>query len=176
MSSAQPGGRVNQRDAVVMTDDEVDAFLTEQRNATVGTLGAQGRIHLVGMWYAWFDGHVWFETKPKSQKVLNLRRNDRLTFLVEAGHTYDQLRGVSMEGRGVVVEDDAALLERVCLQVFERYNAPYTEELRPFLDLMMHNRVVVRLDVERTRTWDHRKLGLPAMELGGSTAASVQEL
>ena len=38
---------------------------------------------------------------------------------------------------------------------------------------MMHNRVVVRLDVERTRTWDHRKLGLPAMELGGSTAASV---
>ena len=27
----------------------------------------------------------------------------------------------------------------------------------------------------RTRTWDHRKLGLPAMELGGTTAASVDE-
>jgi hypothetical protein len=37
----------------------------------------------------------------------------------------------------------------------------------------MHHRVVVRLDIVRTRSWDHRKLGLPAMELGGSTAASV---
>lgn len=163
---------MKQRDAIVMTDDEVDAFLTEQRNATVGTLGPQGRIHLVGMWYAWFDGHVWLETKPRSQKVVNLRRDPRMSFLVEAGHTYDQLRGVALEGEGVVV-DDAELLERVCLRVFERYQGPYTEDLRPVLDVMMHRRVVVRLDIARTRSWDHRKLGLPTMDLGGSTAASV---
>ena len=36
------------------------------------------------------------------------------------------------------------------------------------------NRVVVRLDVDRVRSWDHRKLGMPAMELGGSTAAYVE--
>jgi PPOX class probable F420-dependent enzyme len=166
---------VKQPDAIVMTDDEVDAFLTEQRNATVGTLGPQGRIHLVGMWYAWFDGHVWLETKPRSQKVVNLRRDPRMSFLVEAGHTYDQLRGVALEGDGVVV-DDAELLERVCLQVFERYQGPYTEDLRPVLDVMMHRRVVVRLDITRTRSWDHRKLGLPAMDLGGSTAGSVAGL
>jgi len=35
---------------------------------------------------------------------------------------------------------------------------------------MAKNRVVVRLDVARTRSWDHRKLGLPEMELGGTTA------
>lgn len=166
---------MKQRDQIVMSEAEVDDFLTAQRNATVGTIGPQGQIHLVGMWYAWFDGHVWLETKPKSQKVVNLRRNPTMSFLVEAGHTYDALRGVALEGRGVVI-DDAELLERVCLDVFERYNAPYTPELRPFLDAMMHNRVVVRLDIERRRTWDHRKLGLPAMELGGSTAASVGEL
>jgi PPOX class probable F420-dependent enzyme len=163
---------VKQRDAIVMSEAEVDGFLTAQRNATVGTLGAHGRIHLVGMWYAWFDGHVWLETKPKSQKVVNLRRDPRMSFLVEAGHTYDQLRGVALEGEGVVI-DDADLLERVCLAVFERYQGPYTPALRPFLEVMMHNRVVVRLDVARTRSWDHRKLGLPPMDLGGSTAASV---
>jgi hypothetical protein len=96
-----------------------------------------------------------------------------MSFLVEAGHTYDQLRGVALEGRGVVI-DDAELLEKVCLQMFERYTGPYTPELRPFLDVMMHNRYVVRLDIERTRTWDHRKLGLPAMPLGGTTAAAVE--
>lgn len=167
---------MKQREAIVMNDAEVEVFLEQQRSSTVATIGPQGQVHLVGMWYAWFDGHVWLETKPKSQKVRNLRRDDRMTFLVEAGHTYDSLRGVSMEGRGVLIEDDPVLLERVCLQVFERYNAPYTPELRPFLEVMMHNRVVVRLDIERTRSWDHRKLGLPAMQLGGTTAASTQEM
>jgi hypothetical protein len=31
----------------------------------------------------------------------------------------------------------------------------------------------VRLMVERTRSWDHRKLGLPAMPLAGSTAPAT---
>jgi hypothetical protein len=35
---------------------------------------------------------------------------------------------------------------------------------------MLHNRVAVRLDVERVRSWDHRKLGMSAMPVGGSTA------
>ncbi len=124
------------------------------------------------MWYAVHDDTVWIETKAKSQKVVNLRRDPRMSFLVEAGHTYDQLRGVALEGTGVVVEDPDVVWD-VCVNVFERYNAPYTEELKPFVEEMARNRVVVRLDTERVRSWDHRKLGLPAMELGGTTAQSV---
>jgi hypothetical protein len=36
---------------------------------------------------------------------------------------------------------------------------------------MIHSRVAVRIVVERVRSWDHRKLGMGAMEVGGSTAA-----
>jgi hypothetical protein len=39
------------------------------------------------------------------------------------------------------------------------------------VELMLAKRVAVRIDVERIRSWDHRKLGLPALPLGGSTAA-----
>ena len=160
----------NQRSQVVMSSEEVDTFLTQQRSSTVATIGPQGQVHLVAMWYAWFDGHVWLETKAKSQKVVNLRRDPRMSFLVEAGHTYDQLRGVSLEGTGVVVEDERVVWD-VCVNVFERYNAPYTEELRPFVEVMARNRVVVRLDVDRVRSWDHRKLGMDPLGLGGTTAA-----
>jgi PPOX class probable F420-dependent enzyme len=161
---------VNQRAQIVMSDDEVATFLVQQRSATVATIGPNGAVHLVGMWYAWIDGQVWLETKAKSQKVVNLRRDPRMSFLVEAGHTYDQLRGVAMEGSGVVVEDPDVVWD-VCVDIFERYHAPYTEELRPFVELMAKNRVVVRLDVDRVRTWDHRKLGLDPLALGGTTAA-----
>jgi PPOX class probable F420-dependent enzyme len=163
----------NQRAQIVMSPDEVEEFLRQQRSATVATLGALGRPHLVGMWYAVHDGHVWIETKAKSQKVVNLRRDPTMSFLVEAGHTYDQLRGVALEGTGTIVEDLDVVWD-VCVNVFERYNAPYTEELKPFVELMAKNRVVVRLDPVRTRSWDHRKLGMAPMDLGGSTAPFIE--
>jgi PPOX class probable F420-dependent enzyme len=163
----------NQRAQIVMSDDEVREFLHQQRSSTVATYGPQGRIHLVGMWYAVRDGQVWIETKRKAQKVVNLRRDPRMSFLVEAGQTYDQLRGVALEGRGVIIEDPDVVWD-VCVDVFNRYNGDYSEEVKPFVEFMAKNRVVVRLDVDRTRSWDHRKLGLPEMELGGSTAAFVE--
>jgi PPOX class probable F420-dependent enzyme len=163
----------NQRAQVVMSEAEVSRFLTEQRSATLATYGPQGQIHLVGMWYAWVDGALWFESKGKAQKVVNVRRDPRASVLVETGQTYDQLRGVSLEGRATVVEDPAVVWD-VCVAVFERYNAPYTEELRPVVEEMARNRVAVRVDPERVRSWDHRKLGLPALELGGTTAAYVE--
>lgn len=159
----------NQRSQIVMSDDEVSDFLTRQRSSTVATIGKDGQVNLVAMWYAWRDGHVWIETKSKSQKVVNLRRDPRMSFLVEAGETYDQLRGVAVEGTGTIIEDPDVVWD-VCVDIFERYNAPYTEELKPFVELMAKNRVVVRLDADRVRSWDHRKLGLDPIELGGSTA------
>lgn len=159
----------NQRAQIVMTHDEIVDFLHQQRSSTVATIGPAGQVHLVAMWYAVADQHVWIETKAKSQKVMNLRRDPTMSFLVETGQTYDQLRGVALEGRGTIIED-ADVVWDVCVSIFERYNAPYSEELRPFVELMAKNRVVVRLDVDRTRSWDHRKLGMDPIELGGSTA------
>ena len=118
----------NQRGQIVMSDDEIAEFLLQQRSSTLGTFGAQGQIHLVGMWYGVLDGQIWFETKKKAQKTVNLRRDPRCSFLVEAGHTYDQLRGVAIEGQGVVVEDEDVVWD-VCVNIFERYNAPYRRAL-----------------------------------------------
>ncbi len=164
---------VNQRGQVVMSDDEVADFLVQQRSSTLATYGPDGQIHLVGMWYAVLDGHIWFETKKKAQKTVNLRRDPRCSFLVEAGHTYDQLRGVAIEGKGAVVEDEDVVWD-VCVNIFERYNGEYTDEMKPFVEFMAHNRAAIRLDPDRVRSWDHRKLGLPAIELGGTTAAYLE--
>jgi PPOX class probable F420-dependent enzyme len=162
----------NQRGQIVMSDDEIAEFLQQQRSSTLATYGPQGQIHLVGMWYAVMDGQIWFETKKKAQKTVNLRRDPRCSFLVESGHTYDQLRGVAIEGQGVVVEDEDVVWD-VCVNIFERYNGAYSEEMKPFVEFMAKNRAAIRLDPDRTRSWDHRKLGMPEMELGGSTAPYV---
>jgi len=159
----------NERSKIAMTDEEIREFIEQSRIATMATIGPSGTPHLIAMWYAVIDGVIWFETKGKSQKVKNLRRDDRITISIESGHTYDQLRGVSIEGRAVII-DDPAVLWPVGVSVWERYNGPYSEDVKPFVEMMLNNRVAVRVDVERIRTWDHRKLGLSPMPIGGSTA------
>jgi PPOX class probable F420-dependent enzyme len=164
----------NQRAQITMTDDEVAGFLERSRTATMATLGPTGTPHLVAMWYGVIDGKIYFETKLKSQKLANLRRNPRLVCMIEAGDSYDELRGVSIEGTAAIIDDvTSEEYWAAAISVYERYMGPYTEADRPSVDFMMNKRAVVRLDPERTRTWDHRKLGLPPMAVSGSTAGLV---
>jgi PPOX class probable F420-dependent enzyme len=162
---------INQRAQVRMTGEEVTSFLEQSRTATIATIGPGGFPHLVAMWYGLVAGKVYFETKAKSQKVVNLRRDPRVSCSVEAGESYDQLRGVAIEGMAAIIDDTSAdEYWAAAVSVFERYNAAYTEEMRPHVELMMNKRVVVRVDPVRVRSWDHRKLGLAALPVGGSTA------
>lgn len=157
----------NQRSQIEMTPEEISAFVAKQRTANLATIGATGQPHVVAMWFAMIDGVLWFETKAKAQKAVNLRRDPRATVLIEDGRTYDTLRGVSFEGTADIV-DDAEALWAVGVNVWERYTGPYTDDLEPFVEAMLHKRVAVRLDVTRTRSWDHRKLGLDPMAVGGT--------
>ncbi len=159
----------NQRKQIVMSDGEITDFVARSRTGTLATVGSDGQPHLVAMWYGIVEGEIWLETKVKSQKVLNIRRNPRVSFLIEDGMTYDSLRGVSFEGTAEIT-DDPDMIFRVGVSVWERYNGPYTEEVRPAVDMMMNKRVAVRILVRRIRSWDHHKLGLPPMPLAGSTA------
>ena len=160
----------NQRSQIEMSDDEIATYIEQRRTATMATIGKTGMPHLVAMWYGVIDGEIWFETKTKSQKAVNLRRDQRIVVSIEDGWTYDTLRGVSIEGTAEVT-DDPEKLWAVGVNVWERYNGPYTEEMRPLVEFMLVKRVAVRVRVERVRSWDHRKLGMEPMELGGTTAA-----
>jgi PPOX class probable F420-dependent enzyme len=159
----------NQRSQIVMSEAEIADFVARGRTGTMATVGPGGQPHLVAMWYGVVDGEIWVETKLKSQKVLNLKRNPAVSFLIEDGMTYDSLRGVSFEGVAEI-HDDPDTIFAVGVSVWERYNGPYTADLRPAVDMMMRNRVAVRIVASRARSWDHHKLGLPAMPVAGTTA------
>jgi PPOX class probable F420-dependent enzyme len=155
------GHGVNQRSTIRMTPEEVDAFLAERRNMTMCSIGPDGSIHAVAMWYGFLDGCIAVDTKAKSQKVQNLRRDPRLTLLFEDGDYYEELRGVELVGRAEII-DDPERLWTLGVTVYERYHGEYSEEARPFLEAKLNKRVAVKLHVERTVSWDHRKLDLPS--------------
>jgi PPOX class probable F420-dependent enzyme len=150
---------MSRRDQIKMSEAEVQSFLQEQRTMSVATIGRDGRPHVIAMWYAFLDGVPSFWTFAKSQKVLNLRRDPRVTCMVEAGDTYDQLRGVELVAHAEIIED-VAEVQRFGVEEFERYqNMKITEALMPQVMRMANKRVVVKIHTERMVSWDHRKLG-----------------
>jgi len=159
---------MSRRDQIRMTDEEQREFLRGRHVLNVASLGADGRIHLVAMWYGFLrperrsergiGEEIAFWTYGKSQKILNLKRDPTMTCLVETGETYDQLKGVELVGRGVVLEDRETIQE-VGESVWERYTGPVDDDARQAVAAVGAKRVVVRLDVEKVVTWDHTKLG-----------------
>lgn len=147
------------RDLIRMTDEELDAFLGARQTMNVATYNHDGTIHLVAMWYGFYDGKPAFETFTKSQKIANLRRDPRITVLVEAGDEYGELRGAELVGRATVTDDPDVVMP-VARSVVERYfPVQKPEDAETIAVGLAQKRSAVIIDVERTVTWDHTKLG-----------------
>jgi len=141
-----------------MSDDEISAFLEAGRDLQVASINADGTPHLVTMWYAMQDGEIAFWTYGKSQKILNLRRDPRLSVLVATGEVYEQLKGVSIQGQAEIVDDPDDVL-RYGEAVYERYWGPLNDTVREGVRAMGAKRVVIVVKPDKILSWDHSKLG-----------------
>lgn len=149
---------MSRRNLITMTNEEIQAFLQEERTLQVATLDHDGYPHLVAMWYVLADQQIVFWTYAKSQKALNLRRDPRLTCLVETGERYEELRGVQIKGRARIIDDRAAV-QRYGEMIFERYTGPLNESMRAMVAAQAAKRIVVLIEPVEIVSWDHHKLG-----------------
>ncbi|TMQ90771.1 pyridoxamine 5'-phosphate oxidase [Actinomadura soli] len=153
------------RERIRMTPDEVASFLAANFKVQVATVGRDGAPHLVTMFYALLDGRIAFTTYRASQKVLNLRRDPAMTCLVEDGVEYNELRGVALHGRGLVIEDPEPR-SKVGMVVGSRMaGLPVPEIGEPVdpvvtegIEQAIAKRVLVVMEPDRVVSWDHGKL------------------
>jgi PPOX class probable F420-dependent enzyme len=149
---------VSRRAEIAMSPDEVAAFLGEQRTVTCATLGRDGWPHLMPLWYVIRGDDVWSWTYAKSQKARNLERDPRCTLQVEAGDTYDQLRGVMLKAECVLHHD----LETVTVlgeEIAVRYGGAALDDAgRAYVARQAAKRVGLQFRPRERATWDHRKL------------------
>jgi len=146
---------VSRRGQIVLSDEELAAFLDEERVVTCATLGRDGWPHLMPLWYVVRDGECWAWTYAKSQKVLNLERDARATLQVEAGTEYHELRGLMLEC-DTVVHRETPVVQAFGEELFLRYAGNAASEM---VAAQAPKRVALQFVERRRATWDHRKLG-----------------
>lgn len=151
------------RKHIAMSPAEVRQFLEEGRTLIVATSGPDGRPHVAPMWYAVQDGKVVFRSFTKSQKIVNLQRDPRLTVLLEKGDAYAELQGVMIKGTATLVEDPSRVLDMYG-ELSGRYAFVGTEPVKlegaaleeAFGRFASKNTGVI---AEKVISWDHTKLG-----------------
>jgi PPOX class probable F420-dependent enzyme len=150
---------MSRRDQIRMSDAEARAFLEAGKDLQVASINGDGTPHLVTMWYELEDGDVCFWTYAKSQKVVNLRRDPRLSVLVATGDVYEELRGVSIVGHAELVET-LPEVTAFGLHLFPKYWGAVDDDLvRAGVEVQATKRVLIRVIADKTVTWDHSKLG-----------------
>jgi hypothetical protein len=80
-----------------MTSEELDSFLRSERTCRVATIGADGP-HATPLWFGWDGSHVWLYSITRSKRWADLRRDPRISVVVDAGVDYVELRGVEVTG------------------------------------------------------------------------------
>jgi PPOX class probable F420-dependent enzyme len=152
---------VSRRDQIRMTDAELAAFLDAQRTVIVATNGRDGWPHLMPLWYTVRGGQLWSWTYARSQKVRNLERDARVTWQVEAGASYEQLRGAMVKAEAIL-HREPEVVSAFGVELFERYTdtRPLPAEVAEMVGAQAPKRVALQfVAAQPPVTWDHRKLG-----------------
>ena len=149
----------SRRGAIALTEAEQEKFLDESWTLQVASNGLHGYPHLVAMWYVVIDGKIHFTTFGKSQKVLNLRRDPKISCMLESGKGYAELRGLVIEGEAELVED-TPFTAKVMALIGSKYNGiPAPTETPEAALKVASKRVVVKVNPVDVYSWDHAKLG-----------------
>jgi hypothetical protein len=150
----------NKRSSITMTEAEITAYLETQTILNIASIGPTGHPHLVAMWYEVMDGKVTFWTFGKSQKIVNLRRNNKITGLIESGDEYEELKGLEIVGTATIIEDYDKILA-IGRAVGLKYNGEgaISDAALPFLEAQAKKRLGIQIEVENIVSWDHSKIG-----------------
>lgn len=139
-----------------MSPREVELFLAGGRLCRLATVGSDGTPHVVPVWYVVMDGEIYLSTSANTAKARNLERFPRAALVVDEGWTFDDFRGVMLQGRVERVDD--ALAGRVSEAFAYKYFGSNRHPGFLFLEGMA-GRVLLRFIPERTVSWYSRRMG-----------------
>jgi general stress protein 26 len=147
-----------------MTQPELKKFLGDAKTLIINSIGPGGYPHPMPMWFGMEDdGALVMTTFTKSQKILNVERDPRVSLLAESGTVYAELKGVVIYGKAELVREHEKILDILAKVTAKNAggagDAPDPGSLRKALMGTVPKRTGLRIRPERVVSWDHSKLG-----------------
>jgi PPOX class probable F420-dependent enzyme len=131
---------------MTLSDARIQKFLTGKQTAVLATVQADGSPLAMAMWFLHDPANLAMISEANTQKVRNLRRDGRVSFVAEA---IDPIRGVSLQGRAEFLADGSERRELI-----ERFHAKYPALVTFWKGRAMPaDRVMFRITPAKVRSW-----------------------
>jgi PPOX class probable F420-dependent enzyme len=145
-----------------MTDAEIRDFLRTHKTIILSSIGPDGVPHPMPMWFVADDDLVVsMATFRGTQKIVNLKRDPRVSLLVESGREYSELKGVVIYGSADLSDDTAAIIATL-KAASQKETTEIGAETQIVMDEGMKKsaskRILIRVKPDRIVSWDHSKL------------------
>lgn len=148
---------------VRLDENEAWALVEASHTGILTTLRRDGTPIALPVWFVALDRRVYVSGPSTTKRLARIGRDPRVSFLVEGGERWAELRAVHLNGRASVV-DDGELLARVAAAGDQKYAAFRTARTAmPDATLAHYDVRTATIEIVpegRLLTWDNRKLGL----------------
>jgi hypothetical protein len=138
--------------AYPMTGEEVDNFLALPLIAKLSTKNKDGTIHTVPIWFKYHKKQIFLGTQEISQKVQNIKRDSRVTVLVDT--TEPRLKGVILYGIAKLETKDVIPIRT---SIFKKYMDPGRASGLADRLAGTWTPVVIRIEPDRIISFDYTK-------------------
>ena len=141
---------------IAMNQDEIDAFLTQERTCRVATSSPDGP-HLTPQWFVWDGTALWLNSVVKSQRWTDITRDPQVAVLIDGGHAFNELRGVEIRGRLEPVGElpRGGTPDSVLAEPERMFARKYTGRDEMHYD---GRHAWLRLSPQKITSWDFRKM------------------
>jgi len=146
-----------------MSEEAAWEMITQAEQGVFVSLRRSGEPVALPVWFVVDDQQIYLRTPARSKKVARIRADDRISFLVQDGRAWSQLRGVHLSGHARIADDPQ--LEATVDQLMERKYAglrtPASD--RPAAtNEHYRERVLIQIVPTQILSWDNGLLRLGA--------------
>ena len=132
---------------MALTNEEINSFLSERRNAVLGTVRKDGSPQLNPMWFDWTGEVFYISTTRTRFKYNSIKRDPRVTLCIDDATGF---KTVIVEGRAEIIEDD---IWRITRRIVEKYVDKEHVEAR-MTRMGAEPRVILVIRPDKWISWD----------------------
>jgi general stress protein 26 len=146
-----------------LDDNEAWDLIESARIGIFTSLRRSGEPISLPVWFAALDRRIYLRGPARAKKFARVANDARVSFLVEEGERWQDLRAVHLSGIARIVGDEPELLERFESEMDRRYDAlrPTTSGFHESTgDRYRSMRVIEISPGPHVLSWNNSKIGL----------------
>ena len=129
-----------------------DEFLRSQKILRLATIGKNNTPHIVPVWYMYSSKKFYVGTNTRTQKIKNLKKNNRVAFLVDVGIKSPNIYGVNGQGTANLILDKNRV-KKIAIKILLRYFESMKKNSA--IELLDDTDCIIEIIPEKFTVWNY---------------------